>query len=100
MKFWCASGILNCFLYTGLMYFKWILWVKYFALPRSILLMLIAAWCLYNMSMYRCLNSAGTLRLAFCAVSFLGITYVVCCTIVNDYLAVFVIVQINPSRHP
>ena len=32
-----ASGILNCFRYTGLLSFKWILLENDFALPKSVL---------------------------------------------------------------
>jgi len=43
MNDWWAYGILNCFLYTGLLSLRWILCVKFFARPKSILLTLIAA---------------------------------------------------------
>jgi len=43
----CVSGILNCFLYTRLVSFGCILWVKLSARPRSYLFVLIvASWCL------------------------------------------------------
>jgi hypothetical protein len=68
IKFWWASGILNCFRYTGLLSFRWILCLKFVARPRSYLLTMMACWCLYRMSMYFCLNSCGTLRWAFAAI--------------------------------
>jgi len=52
IKFWWASGILNCFQYTGLLSLRWILCLKFVAKPRSYLLTVMALWCLYRMSIY------------------------------------------------
>ncbi len=46
-----------------------ILCVKFFAHPKSILFMLMAAWCLYKISTYFCFSSCGTFKFAFCSIS-------------------------------
>jgi len=69
IKFWWASGILNCLRYTGLLSLRCILCVKFFAHPKSILFMLMAAWCLCKISTYFCFSSCGTFKFAFCSIS-------------------------------
>ena len=53
---------------TGLLSFKWILWKRDFAFPRSVLEVLSALECLNKRSRYLEQNSGGTLSLVFVAI--------------------------------
>ncbi len=71
MNWVCASGKLNCFRKMGCSSLRCIWCMKSFAKPRSYLPMIIAAWCLNKVLMYRLRYGSGAPRWHWSSISFL-----------------------------